>query len=195
MIFIVMLAIFSMFFNVTDVNNMINANKNDSVVTIFDFTEINQIKDWYSVNDNVMGGVSKGKAVISNDSMLIFGGYLSLENNGGFASIRTLPSEFNLNSFEKVRIKVNGDGRKYQFRIRTDNNIDGLAYMLEFETVKDEWVEIDLPFSLFKPTYRGRILKDIPDLDSKEIRQIGFLLADNNEGEFKLLIDEIIALK
>ncbi len=42
---------------------------------------------WTAQNDSVMGGVSKGNAVI-RDGLLHFTGSLSFENNGGFAQVR-----------------------------------------------------------------------------------------------------------
>ena len=43
---------------------------------------------WQIVNDSVMGGLSTSQAY-EKDNSLIFTGNVSLENNGGFASIRT----------------------------------------------------------------------------------------------------------
>ncbi len=41
------------------------------------------------VNDGVMGGLSKGDPAVSKQQKLVFKGGISLENNGGFSSIRT----------------------------------------------------------------------------------------------------------
>ena len=43
---------------------------------------------WTSVNDVVMGGVSDSLMQVSEDGTGVFAGHLSLENNGGFASVR-----------------------------------------------------------------------------------------------------------
>ena len=45
------------------------------------------LQAWRAVNDSVMGGVSMGRMVKAEDT-LRFDGELSLENNGGFASVR-----------------------------------------------------------------------------------------------------------
>lgn len=55
----------------------------------FDFNEAEAIKEWQTVNDGVMGGVSEGKFNITDKKILEFYGMLSLKNNGGFASVRT----------------------------------------------------------------------------------------------------------
>ena len=46
------------------------------------------IKNWNIVNDDVMGGISRSSLSMNDENNLIFSGYLSLENNGGFASSR-----------------------------------------------------------------------------------------------------------
>ena len=50
---------------------------------------------WRSVNDGVMGGRSSGGMVQAEDA-LKFTGELSLENNGGFSSVRRLVEESGL---------------------------------------------------------------------------------------------------
>ena len=61
----------------------------DALVPLFDFTEVESAREWQSVNDGVMGGVSEGKFKIIDKKTMEFFGTLSLENNGGFASVRT----------------------------------------------------------------------------------------------------------
>lgn len=61
----------------------------DTSQTLFDFTGADVAKEWQTVNDGVMGGVSQGKFKIIDKKTLEFFGTLSLENNGGFASVRT----------------------------------------------------------------------------------------------------------
>ena len=46
------------------------------------------IDKWRIVNDGVMGGISKSNIYLNEVSNIIFAGNVSLENNGGFASIR-----------------------------------------------------------------------------------------------------------
>ena len=57
--------------------------------TLFDFTNADAAKAWQNVNDGVMGGISEGKFKITDAKTMEFFGTLSLENNGGFASLRT----------------------------------------------------------------------------------------------------------
>ena len=71
---------------------------------------------WEIVNDNVMGGVSVGDFKIQNNKLIFFG-KLSSKFNGGFASIRTR-ERIQLNSCEKINLKVIGDGNTYQIRFK-----------------------------------------------------------------------------
>jgi monofunctional biosynthetic peptidoglycan transglycosylase len=167
----------------------------DSIRIIFNFEDAKQADQWNAVNDNVMGGISEGGATISDDSCLIFSGSLSLENKGGFSSIRTLPQDFKLGGYKGIRLRVMGDGRTYQFRLRDNRNFDGVAFKQEFQTTADTWLEINLPFDSFLPSFRGRILQDVEAIVASEIRQMGFLIADKKSGQFVLKVDEIKAYK
>ena len=69
--------------------------------------------------------------------------------------------------------------------------MDGFSYQAKFETESGEWKEYKIPFSEFKPTYRGNTLSDKPKLESKDIKQIGILIADKQFGNFELNIDWI----
>jgi monofunctional biosynthetic peptidoglycan transglycosylase len=169
--------------------------KDDTIHTIYSFDNPEEIGHWVSVNDNVMGGLSEGVASLTDDGCMQFSGTVSLENNGGFASVRTLAKEFNLRDFKGVRIRVKGDGRTYQFRVRIDGKYDGIAFKHDFSTALDDWTNIDLLFASFQPTFRGRILTDVGPLAASEIRQVGFLVADKAAGPFSLIVDEIIAFK
>jgi monofunctional biosynthetic peptidoglycan transglycosylase len=162
--------------------------------TIIDFTEKSHYESWRIVNDGVMGGLSESEMIAGDSASAIFQGNVSLENNGGFASVRTVPRSYDLKGFEGVEIRVRGDGKKYQFRIRVDNRFDGISYRNIFETNKGQWMIIRLPFNEFVPTFRGRILDEDP-LSPDQIQQLGFLIADYQEGKFQLEIDWIKAYK
>lgn len=172
---------------------MSKIEKTDRV--LFSFVEVSETQRWLAVNDNVMGGVSEGKVSPVGDSCLLFSGSLSLEYNGGFASVRSHPADFDLGGFGGIRIRVKGDGRTYQFRLRRDSSLDGIAFKRDFHTIENVWMDIELPFASFVPTFRGQTLRDVRPLDPAEIRQLGFLIADKKAGPFELTVDEIVAYK
>jgi monofunctional biosynthetic peptidoglycan transglycosylase len=147
--------------------------------------------DWYEINDTVMGGVSRSGIRRTDRGTGVFAGELSLENNGGFASVRTLLGRTDLSSHAGLEIRVRGDGRSYQLRIRTNDRFNGIAYRSEFETTDGEWTTVRIRFSEFLPTFRGRTPSDAPPLDTTSIHQLGFMLADKHPGLFSLEIDWI----
>jgi hypothetical protein len=143
---------------------------------------------WTIVNDAVMGGRSTSKMALSDHGTALFTGFVSLENNGGFASARVLLPPLDLSGYAGIRLRVRGDGRRYQLRFRTDAAFDGVAYRAEFDTAPGTWIELKLPFAAFEPSFRGAILPDVEPLDLSRIRQMGFLIADKREGAFDLEI-------
>jgi monofunctional biosynthetic peptidoglycan transglycosylase len=161
---------------------------------IIDFSHKDDYKNWRIVNDGVMGGISESEMIATDSSIAIFQGNVSLENNGGFASVRMMSPDFNLDGYEGIELHVRGDGKKYQLRIRVDSRFDGISYRHIFETNEGQWMIIRLPFRDFVPTFRGRILDEDP-LSPNRIQQLGFLIADKQEGNFKLEIDWIKAYR
>ncbi len=148
---------------------------------------------WSSVDDAVMGGVSESLMRISDEGIGIFSGSLSLENNGGFASVRTSLPDNDFRDFSAFFLHVRGDGRRYSFRVRTDLLFDGIVYKHDFDTVAATWLDIRLPFSDFIPSFRGRSVPDAPPIDPSAIYQIGFLISDRQAGNFMLEVDAIEA--
>lgn len=151
--------------------------------------------EWYVVNDGVMGGVSRSDITRTDENVGRFSGTLSLENNGGFASVRAMLGRQDLSGFAGVRLRVRGDGRTYQLRFRTDDRFDGIAYRASFQTRDGDWVTVTIPFEEFEPVFRGRVLTDVPPLDTSRIFQLSFMLADKNPGPFTLDIEYVEAFR
>jgi NADH dehydrogenase [ubiquinone] 1 alpha subcomplex assembly factor 1 len=162
---------------------------------IYDFEGRDTAALWVRVNDGVMGGLSQSNLTLTQEGTVVFAGTLSLENNGGFASVRTYPYDFGLDEYKGLAFRVRGDGRGYKLRLRGDDRLDGPAYEAEFETVADTWVTVQIPFADLRPTFRGRRLRNRPALKGAAVRQIGFMIADKQEGPFQLEIDWIQAYK
>lgn len=153
---------------------------------LFDFAQRTNAT-WQVVNDDVMGGVSTSRFELTN-GVAVFSGTVSLENNGGFASVRTLPARFDLGDTSEFLLRVRGDGRRYKFTARTDARSDGPLYQVVFTTHKDEWQEVRLPLKDFVPTFRGRTLIGEPPLSAAKVSSVGFLISDQQAGPFRLEI-------
>ncbi|HEX5305592.1 MAG TPA: CIA30 family protein [Dyella sp.] len=146
---------------------------------------------WIAVNDGVMGGRSTGGPALA-DGLLEFSGMLSLANNGGFSSVRSVGSDFDLSDATAVVLRVRGDGRRYQLRLATDARHRGLtvSYGASFDTTAGEWIELRVPLASLEPSVRGTRLPG-PPLDPSQVRELGLLIADKREGAFALAVDWI----
>ena len=157
-----------------------------SELRLFDFASSDSVESWYAINDGVMGGVSSGGLSRSGDGAAAFAGRVSLENNGGFASIRSTPVRLDLSRFEGIRLRVRGDGHRFKVNLKTDRTFDGLLYRAVFDTRAGQWETIDIPFSAFEPTYRGRTVADAPVLDLSNVNSLGLMISDKQTGPFVL---------
>lgn len=160
---------------------------------IFDFQTATNHPAWQIVNDDVMGGMSTSRFQTLTNGGAIFSGVVSLENNGGFASVRSQPVRADLTGCDSFLLRVRGDGRCYKFSIRTESGIDTPLYQIAFTAKRGEWEEHRLPFKDFVPTFRGRILTGVPPLNPAKVTSVGFVIADKQNGPFQLEIDWIKA--
>jgi len=156
--------------------------------TLFEFDDAASVSRWFSVDDRVMGGVSVSQMSHAGDSTARFSGDMSLENNGGFASVRFTDNVYNLRDFTGVELRVKGSGATYQFRFQTD--IARISYRQSF-VAPDEWTTVRLPFDAFEATFFGRNVSDAPPINTSFLRTLTFMLSDGQTGEFELLIDWI----
>jgi len=160
--------------------------------SVIDF-EANEAGAWRAINDRVMGGLSRSGLRRTDRGTGVFEGVLSLANSGGFASVRTAVGPHDLSPYNGLEIRVRGDGRTYQLRLRTESDADGIAYRADVETSDGEWTTSRIEFDRFVPTYRGRTLRDVPPLDTARIHQVVILLGDKRPGAFSLEIAHVRA--
>ena len=160
--------------------------------TLATFESEDCLEAWTSVNDGVMGGISKGGFSRTEQGTLIFKGELSLENNGGFASIRMKPTPLDLSGMESLVVKAKGDGRTYWLELRAANQMAASSYRAYLPTKAGEWAEISVPLADFKLQAFGR---DLPSkaLDSATVASVGITLADKKAGPFALEIESMKA--
>ena len=155
---------------------------------IFNFGKNNDLKQWFIVNDDVMGGISKSNFSINKDGSGIFRGYVSIENNGGFCSIRHDLSRKYISNKNVLKLKIKGDGKDYQLRIKADRN-DYFSYVVTFKTT-GEWEEIEIPLKEMYPSFRGRVL-NMQNFNNNYFEEIAFLVGNKKNEKFKLIIDRI----
>lgn len=161
---------------------------------LFDFSKPDATKARVNVNDGVMGGVSDGRFKITDKKTMEFYGTLSLDNNGGFASVRSRPTKVNLKADDSVVARVRGDGREYRMNLYVPRDTGRYSYRQSFKTKKDEWIEVSLPLDKFVATFHGRAFPD-QKLDPSKVNSVGFHLGDKKAGPFKLEVDWIKVTK
>lgn len=151
------------------------------------------VAPWQAIDDRVMGGVSASHMRFDPAGHGVFAGAVSLDNNGGFASVRA-PAEAPGAAADAraCLLEVRGDGRRYKFNIRTDGDFDGLTHQAAFQPPAGEWTVVRLPLDGFVGTWRGRPATAEPPT-AAQIRQIGLLIADRQAGPFQLDV-RVIAL-
>lgn len=163
----------------------------DTPTVLFDFTGADSAKDWQTVNDGVMGGVSEGKFKITDKKSMEFFGTLSLANNGGFASVRTKAEKLGLEKGDTLVAKVKGDGREYHMNLSVPTFQIAYNYRAVFQTKKDEWIEVKLPLDKFEATSFGQVVKNAGQVKPTSVNGLGFMLSDKKAGPFKLEIESI----
>ena len=156
---------------------------------IYDFSRTENLDGWHVVDDGVMGGRSKGKLKIKNGDTGVFSGKISLDNYGGFSSIRYYLGKLNVKKNKYVTIILSGDNKYYQLRIRSSRN-DRHVYTKKF-FAKDGWQEIRIPLDSMEPYFRGQRLR-MSNFDKKYISEIGFLIGNKVRENFELKIRSII---
>lgn len=175
---------------------------NEMVVAVFDFSSSDSaggstMAGWSVVNDTVMGGVSSGQLAME-DGLMIFSGELSLDNKGGFASVRSPVIESQSTQSSSMswadrigpRIVVQGDGRTWTVEIRTDDESGG--WIASLPTSPDSITDVTIPWSSFKPVTRFLDPRDaIEPLEPSRLVSIAFYLVDGIEGPFRLGIQLI----
>ena len=156
---------------------------------LYDFHTDSNLRGWSVVDDVVMGGRSSGNLSLTKDGHGLFNGYISLRNYGGFSSVRCRTKVSNARNYEYIAIKVYGDNKYYQLRIRSNNN-DNHVYVKKF-FAEDKWNVIKIPLTSMEPQFRGRKLW-MNNFNGNTITEVGILVGNKVEEDFSLLIDYII---
>ena len=168
--------------------SIISLSIQTTTITISDFKSQQDISNWFVVNDGVMGGYSNGSITLNDNGNGLFKGYVTTLNNGGFSSIRYRFKQKQISNFNNVSLKVRGDGKIYQLRIKNKSNTR-FSYIQYFETT-EEWETITIPLKSFYASFRGYKL-DISNYSGQEIGEVAILIGNKRNEEFALEIERI----
>ena len=167
------------------------AQADENQTSLFDFSKPDAAKQWQTLNDGVMGGVSDGRVRITDQGIMEFYGTLSLENNGGFASARSKSKPLGLRDGDVIVARLRGDGREYYLNATVPTFRIAFSYRASFETKADEWQEVKVPLKELQATSFGNPVKNAGSVEASKVNSIGFLLADKKAGPFKLEVEWI----
>lgn len=170
-------------------------NPPQSTVVLVDFDDPDEVAAWRTVNDPVMGGRSTSE-VRFGDVGLVFSGSISLENNGGFASVRG-PADPGIGrkaaGATSLRIRALGDGKTYVLRVGAAGQ--PWSYIQRFATEAAVQRTYDLPVDGFQAV--GMRLDPAPEapqtLDPSTISQVSVYILDKQQGPFELTISSLDA--
>lgn len=154
-----------------------------------DFDRESSLENWFTVDDVVMGGRSNSTFEINKQGHALFSGNVSLENNGGFASLRHVFQKRDMGAFQTIAIRLKGDGLRYQFRVKSTRN-ERHSYTYYFET-SGSWEWIEIPLSEMYPTWRGQRL-NYPNYPAETLEEIGILIGNYKAEAFELEFDKIL---
>jgi hypothetical protein len=151
-----------------------------TTLQLFDFTQpnIDLPATWGAVDDVVMGGVSESGIRLMSGYAL-FSGNVSIDNSGGFASVRTrnFDPSLDLSNYRGIELRIKGDGQRYKIFVRTEATWDGLGYAYSFDTKPHEWMTVRVPFRDLVPIFRAKTVKDAQPIDLSQIRSLQLMLS------------------
>ena len=156
--------------------------------TLFQFSQDADIRGWEVEDDAVMGGRSKGRLIINEAGNAVFSGDLSLENKGGFSSVKYAFPPIRVSDCQAIVLGLKGDGKRYQLRVESGPRASH-AYAADFETSGD-WQTIEIPFSILHAIHHGDWL-DQPGYPGKTMSGIQLLIGTGKAESFQLEIDRI----
>lgn len=161
-------------------------------MVLFDFTEGTNLDNWRIVDHVVMGGMSQGSFYLNESGHGTFSGKVSLENYGGFSSVRYNFSQIDVQSYSHIQMRLKGDGKRYQFRVKS-SRWDRHSYVYTFQT-SGEWETINIPLAEMMPQFRGRQLR-MENYPGEKLEEIAFLIGNKRAEKFNLELDDIILVK
>ncbi len=157
----------------------------------FDFGKDKTGSTWGIINDGVMGGRSEGAAYLTNSSV-VFTGTISLENNGGFSSLRAPYSRMDLSNYSEVEIRYKSSGVKKAFSIENDRRWWKPTYKVLLDSTGDEWKTMTVQLTDFEEYEIGRNTgNQLSEDQLDEMIRIGFITTEKKAGSFSLEIDYI----
>lgn len=103
---------------------------------LFDFGDPGAVAEWAAIDDRVMGGVSSSRLRHDPAGHAIFEGTVSLERNGGFASIRSTPGDRGKSGAQTCFIEARADGKCFKLSLLTDDAFNRALCALSIDALR-----------------------------------------------------------
>lgn len=159
--------------------------------TLVRFGSPDEALHWTPLGDRVMGGQSDGTVVSPEPGYGRFYGTVRLDNGGGFASAKAdLARPLDATGWTGIELPVLGDGKTYKVGLRTSTDRRSIVYQHSFTPDTDQWRRIQLPFSDFIPTWRGRTVTDAEPLNLSNLASLSLFVSGRQAGEFELRMQD-----
>lgn len=156
-----------------------------------DFGKQKDGRNWQVVNDGVMGGLSQGNAELTDNSIL-FKGKVSLDNNGGFSSLRSNFSRKKLSSYEQVKIRYRSEGISLAMTLSVSRAWYVPNYKTSLSSTDGEWKTLTLNLKDFRKHYIGRPMNETLNSNAlSEVIRLGFITDEKKYGDFEFELDYI----
>jgi NADH dehydrogenase [ubiquinone] 1 alpha subcomplex assembly factor 1 len=140
--------------------------------------------DWFVVLDGVMGGRSKAEFEQTENS--------AVDNNGGFASIRTPFSGFDLSGFKQVTIRYRSTGQQFAMSLSNYKRFYKPKYKQALPNTNNEWSTLTLKLDEFYKVRLGTKLEGAPSQeDLAEVIRLGLISDEKKASAFQLELDFI----
>ncbi|MEM6480974.1 MAG: CIA30 family protein [Pseudomonadota bacterium] len=142
---------------------------------------------WRVITDQVMGGVSEGRAVLREGADHVYlelTGTVSTANNGGFVQARYDLTEPLPEKAQALQLRVKGNGQRYFIHLRQRGATRPWHYYQAPFDAGPDWKNVTLPFSAFQPSRDG-LAAQINPVDVASIA----LVAYGRDHEARVALD------
>ena len=149
------------------------------------------VEPWRSINDGVMGGLSEGE-IAWKDTVMLWSGQTSLENNGGFASIRGPWEHHDLRAMNRAIIRCRGNGGPFKMTLETSQRW-WMPYAYTSFNPNDDWqdVVIDVEDFSWSQAQMGDLRNVAPSQELGDVLRIGLMKYDGTAQPFELEVASI----
>ena len=149
------------------------------------------VEPWRAINDGVMGGLSEGE-IAWKDTVMLWSGQTSLENNGGFASIRGPWEHHDLRAMNRAIIRCRGNGGPFKMTLETSQRW-WMPYAYTSFNPNDDWqdVVIDVEDFSWSQAQMGDLRNVAPSQELGDVLRIGLMKYDGTAQPFELEVASI----